>query len=206
MAGIWIFIAENPSAPPIDLPGLTIFSPPERLPELDLVDHNQQVFANNRLRGHWTLAALGYTSCPDFCPTTLSEMARLFEQPALSSTEAKTTRLIFISVDPYRDTPEQLASYVTYFNPGFLGITGDAGKLQQLNHDLDIPYGYADPETGDPIRDVLHKPALDTYVVDHYSGLLFIDPQGELVATLLPPFGIERTLQVFQHLRNQYQD
>lgn len=204
IAGIWIFLARNPPAPQIDLPGLTVFSPPERLPKFDLVDHHGQPFANDRLRGHWTLAAFGYTSCPDFCPTTLAEMARLFKQPALSPEVAQAARFVFISVDPFRDTTEQLAAYVTYFNPDFLGLTGEPDRLQRLNHELDIPYGYADPETGEPIRDVLHKPVLDAYVVDHYSGLLFIDPQGRLVATLLPPFDLARTLRIYEQLRDHH--
>lgn len=205
IAGTWIFIARNSPAPHIDLPGLTLFNPSERLPEFDLIDHNGRPFANDRLRGHWTLAVFGYTSCPDFCPTTLAEIARLFKQPAFSSEGIQTTRFVFISVDPFRDMPEQLAAYITYFNPDFLGLTGEPDKLQRLNHELDIPYGYADPETGEPIRDVLHKPGLDAYVVDHYSGLLFIDPRGRLVATLLPPFDPERTLQIYQQLRDHHQ-
>ncbi|MBK8972373.1 MAG: SCO family protein [Hahellaceae bacterium] len=204
IAGIWIFLARNPPAPQIDLPGLTVFSPPERLPKFDLVDHHGRPFANDRLRGHWTLAAFGYTSCPDFCPTTLAEMARLFKQPALSPEVAQAARFVFISVDPFRDTTEQLAAYVTYFNPDFLGLTGEPDRLQRLNHELDIPYGYAGPETGEPIRDVLHKPVLDAYVVDHYSGLLFIDPQGRLVATLLPPFDLARTLRIYEQLRDHH--
>lgn len=205
IAGIWIFIARDSSAPQIDLPGLTVFSPPEWLPEFDLIDHDGRPFANDRLRGHWTLAAFGYTSCPDFCPTTLAEMARLFKQLAFSSEGTQAARFVFISVDPFRDTPEQLAAYVRYFNPDFLGLTGEPDMLQRLNHELDIPYGYADPETGEPIRDVLHKPILDAYVVDHYSGLLFIDPRGRLVATLLPPFDTERTLEIYQQLRDHHQ-
>ncbi|MGE0372247.1 MAG: SCO family protein [Gammaproteobacteria bacterium] len=203
-AGIWIYISRNVSVPEIDIPGVTVFTPAKDLPAFELTDHDGRPFDNDSLRGRWTLAAFGYTSCPDFCPTTLAEMARLFDRLTRTPEAGQAPQFVFISVDPYRDTPEQLASYVGYFHPDFLGVTGAAGKLQRLNDSLGIHFEYADPDTNLPIRDVLHEPAIDHYIVDHYSGLLLVDPRGRLVATLLPPFDVERTLEVYHQLRNHY--
>ncbi|MBK8162580.1 MAG: SCO family protein [Gammaproteobacteria bacterium] len=203
--GVWIYVARNISVPEIDISGVTVFTPPNDLPPFDLTDHDHRPFDNHRLRGRWTLAVFGYTSCPDFCPTTLAEMARLFNRLSQSPEAGQAPQFVFISVDPYRDTPEQLASYVGYFRPDFLGVTGEAGKLQRLNDSLGIHFEYADPDTNLPIRDVQHEPSIDHYIVDHYSGLLIVDPRGRLVATLLPPFELERTLDVYHQLRNHYE-
>lgn len=204
IVGSWMFLAKKLSAPEIDIPGITVFSPPEELPRFTLTDHTRKVFDNDRLRGKWTLAAFGYTSCPDFCPTTLAEMARLFQQIAQVPATAADTQFVFISVDPYRDTYEQLAGYVTYFRSDFVGVTGAPEQLHQLTSQIGSNFEYVDRATDRPIRDILRKPASDDYIVDHYSGLLLIDPAGRLIATLLPPFAAEQTFQAYLTLRNYY--
>ena len=87
------------------------------------MDHHGQVFDNDRLLGKWTLVFFGFTYCPDICPTTMGFLNELMGQ--LEGTEAEDTEVVMVTVDPARDTVEQLASYVPYFNPDFTGVTGD---------------------------------------------------------------------------------
>jgi len=135
----------------------------------------------------------------------LREMSVLFKQFKLTPGNIKEPRFIFFSVDPFRDTPETLGEYVGYFNKDFLGVTGKPENIHKLITELSLFYIYNDPQ-GVFIRDVLHKPAMDNYSVVHYSGLLFISPRGELVATLQPPLEAKDILAVFRKLRTYYGD
>jgi protein SCO1 len=187
----------------LDVPGARALSPPVKILPFSLTDQRGQIFNNDSLPGNWTLAVIGYTYCPDICPTTLREMSALFKQFKRSPGKIKEPRFVFFSVDPFRDTPETLGEYVGYFNKDFLGITGKPENIQSLVTGLALFYIYNDPQ-GVFIRDVLHKPPMDNYSVVHYSGLLFISPRGELVATLQPPLETKNILAVFQKLRAYY--
>ena len=103
--------------------GLFIFDTPRDPGEFELINHHGQPFTEASLEGDWTLLFFGFTYCPDVCPTTMSFLAEVKEN--LVDTEAESTRVVMVSVDPARDTVEQLAQYVPYFHPEFLGVTGD---------------------------------------------------------------------------------
>jgi protein SCO1 len=187
----------------INVPGARGLVPPARIPPFSLIDQRGQTFNNDSLTGNWTLAVIGYVYCPDVCPTTLREMSVLFKQFNRPPSNIKAPRFVFFSVDPFRDTPEVLGEYVGYFNKDFLGITGKPENINQLVTGLGLFYIYEDPQ-GVFIRDVLHKPTMENYVVVHYSGLLFISPRGELVATLQPPLEANDVLAVFRKLSAYY--
>jgi protein SCO1/2 len=128
-------------------------------------------------------------------------MARLFERlddrPAL----AQSSRFVFVSLDPWRDTPAQLSEYLAWFRPDFTGVTGAPEALSRLSAELAIPYEYGDPRNDLPLRGTLHRPAVEDYVVHHYAGLLLIDPDARLVATVLPPLAPERVMQAYFAIR-----
>ena len=188
----------------IDLPGVRSLSPPVRIPPFSLIDQRGKIFNNNSLTGTWTLAMVGYTFCPDICPTTLSDMAAFFKRLKETPDNIKEPRFVFFSVDPFRDTPERLEKYLLYFNPDFIGVTGDPGTIRKMTTGLGLHYIFANPDDNDFIEDVLKKPAMDDYLVVHSTGLLFISPQGELVATMTPPFVSTNVLALFQKLRTYY--
>jgi len=127
------------------------------------------------LRGTWTFAALGYTSCPDVCPMTMATFAALQRQIG-SAEGGQAPRFLLISVDPERDTPERLAQYVHHFHPGFLAATGAQPVLQALARDLGGLYVRVD----DP------KSALG-YTVDHSAAIYLLDPDARLAAIFSTP-------------------
>src|SRR6202030_3529237 len=92
------------------------------LPDFSLIDHHGQTFGLAQVRGHWSMMFFGYTNCPDFCPNTLTTLAPL-EQRLRTAAAPGGPRVIFMSVDAKRDTPGQLAKYVPYFDPEFIGLT-----------------------------------------------------------------------------------
>jgi protein SCO1/2 len=189
-----------PLADEVPLPGVMVYASAQPVPPFALVDGSGMPFVDSDLRGQWTIAAVGYTHCPDFCPTTLADMARFFGRPVVAG-RTPDTRFAFISADPFRDTPWRLSSYVRYFSEDFLALTGEPRELDRLFEGLGIPHGYGDPDTGRVVGSLMHPPAGDDYVVDHYSGLLVIDPAARLVASILPPFDTERMDQAYSAIR-----
>jgi protein SCO1/2 len=128
----------------------------------------------------------GYTNCPDFCPTTLTTLAAV--ENRLRAAQLPTPQVIFVSVDAKRDTPAQLAKYVPYFDPGFVGLTAtDQPAIEALAR----KWGVA----------VLIRPATDgNYTVDHSGAIFVIDPAGNLAAVLTGPFTVEALQSDIQRL------
>ena len=150
-------------------------SQPRPLPPFQLTADDGAPFNLDSLRGHWTLMAFGYTQCPDICPTTLAtykEIDRLLAESAGSL----RPEFLFVSVDPERDSPERLGTYVRYFSPGFRGATGPHEALHALTDPLGILYARAEGQ----------DTALG-YLVDHSASILVIDPQARLAAIFSPP-------------------
>lgn len=155
--------------------GTSLLGHARALPAFTLVDHNGNPFDNDRLTGKWTFIFFGYTHCPDICPTTLSTLAQVAQQLE-NDDVSKDTQFVFVSVDPDRDTPQTLAGYVVYFNPDFIGVTGDEQALAQLTSSLGILYAKVE----DPSNP-------ENYLVDHSGSILLVGPGGELAAVFSAP-------------------
>jgi len=151
----------------------TLLSPPRPVPPLALVDQDNQPFDTARLRGGWSFVFFGFTSCPDVCPVTLSALAAtnklLADLPA-----ALRPRVVMISVDPERDTPEHLAAYVKAFDPTFVGATGTKAAIDELAQRMGVLVAKRPLEGG-------------SYSVDHTTSVFLIDPDGALRALFSPP-------------------
>lgn len=115
------------------------------------------------LRGRFVLLYFGYTYCPDVCPTTLANLKKAVEQAGRA---AENFQVVFISVDPRRDTPARMGEYVRYFNPEFIGITGTQEEISGVTANFGIHYHLNDSESE------------TSYTVDHTSVVIVIDPQG----------------------------
>ncbi len=123
-------------------------------------------FTQNDLKGKTVLMFFGYASCPDICPTT---MAQLSEVIAKLGQDAKDVRIVFISVDPHRDTPDMLQAYVDAFNKNAIGLTGTEEQIRSLARNYRIAYQIEKPKPGD-------NP--DFYDVTHSRGVFIFDNQG----------------------------
>ncbi len=145
---------------------------PRALPEFALTDHRGESLAPDDLQGHWSLLFFGFTHCPDVCPTTLHTLART-ESLLEDLPDEERPRVLLISVDPMRDDPEQLGRYVPFFNPDFVGATGDMGDLQRLASTVGAAFSYVPTEDG--------------YTVEHTASLFLIDPRGHLSAVFTTP-------------------
>jgi len=108
----------------------------------------------------------GYTQCPDVCPTTLANMAQVMK--LLGEEDAKRVQVIFVTVDPERDTQQLLAEYVPAFSPSFIGLRGDAAQTEAVEKDFKV----FSQKQGDV--------ASGQYTVDHTAATYVFDPQGRL--------------------------
>lgn len=161
---------------PVELEaGLWFGDQARALPEFELVDHNRNTLDRNSLKGKWSLMFFGYTHCPDICPVsmqTMSDMVKAIEDPDV----VKELSIYFVSVDPERDTPEILASYVTYFNPDFTGATAENEKLTPLTRSIGIAHQIRNKTDDNP-----------EYDVDHSSAIVLINPQAEFAGLFGAP-------------------
>lgn len=108
--------------------------------------------------------------------------------------------MVFVSVDPFRDTPPQLQDFVTHFNKDFIGATGLPAQLHRLTDPLGASYDYSDPGSHAIFPDT-KRPPLKEYVVDHSSGLYIFDDKARAVAWVLPPHTAQRIVSIYQHIR-----
>ena len=135
-----------------------------------LVDQNGKTVTDADLKGKWHLVFFGYTHCPDTCPTALNEMALALDQlgPKKSS-----VGVMFITVDPERDTPAVLKDYLASFDAPVVGLTGTPAEVAQAAKDYRVYYAkHPRPDGG--------------YDMDHSAVIYIMDPQGRFTATFTP--------------------
>ena len=144
----------------------TVFPTARALPTLDLTSQDGQPLPADFLSGRWTLVFFGFTQCPDICPTTLAVLAQAGRQLA-DLPQAEQPRVLLVSVDPERDTPERLAAYVRFFDPAFLGVTGSLESIAAAAAAFGVPYAKVTmPEGG--------------YTMDHGSGIFVVGPTTKM--------------------------
>ena len=137
-----------------------------------LTDHNGRIRTLADFRGQVVAIFFGYTHCPDVCPTTLSDFAAALK---LLGEQAGRVQVIFVTLDPQRDTPEILKQFVPAFNPSFLGMYTDADTLKGLAKEYKVVYQKTSVKSA------------DDYLIDHSAGTYIYDPRGHL--RLLMPYG-----------------
>ena len=144
--------------------GIVLLPQSRSLPELSLTNQDGQVVAVDQLKDQWSLLFFGYTFCPDICPATLAQLRQL--QGQLPPETLAKLRIVLVTVDPHRDTPEQLKKYLEYFDAGFIGLTGEEAIIQKLANGVSIPFIPADTSK-------------ENYTVDHSGNLVLIGPDGK---------------------------
>ena len=144
--------------------GAYMLETPRNIGNIRLIDQNGEAFTKERFEGVWTLVFFGFTHCPDVCPTTMAFLNEFMQK--LEGTEAEDTRVVMVSVDPARDTVEVLAEYVPYFNPEFIGVTGDFLDIHRFATALNTPFRKT-PGQG------------ENYQVDHSANVVLINPRGD---------------------------
>ena len=172
-AGIFAAVRLNQ---PAELQHAFVVPAPQALPEFTLVDQNGSTVTAETFRGQWDMVFFGFTNCPDICPMTLQILASAKRELAASDKQ-HAPRIVLVSVDPERDTPEVLGKYVNHFGEGNLGISGELAELTRLTTALGI-YFEKMPADG------------ENYSVNHSAAVLIINPQGEFSALFSAPHDV----------------
>lgn len=164
----------------------TTLIPARPMPTFALVDQDGKPFDNKRILGHWNLLFFGFTNCGDVCPTTLALLAAtkkaLADLPA-----AQLPRVVFISVDAKRDTPDSVRTYVRNFDAEFIGVVGTQENLDALTAALGVPSSVRQLENG-------------AVAVDHSAAILAVNPAGKVSAIFTPPHKMDALAADFRAL------
>ena len=183
VAGFGVSYWQANHGDPSQIEGL-LWPDPPRLSSFDLIDHRGDPFTADDMRGRWSLVFFGFTNCPDICPTTLDTLAHAYPRLAANAAFRDKGQVVFVSVDPERDTQAHIAQYVTYFNPAFIGVTAAVVALKALARDLGVLFMQV-PQAG------------GAYTVDHSAGIFVIDPELRLVSVLTPPHNVQTIVTRF---------
>jgi protein SCO1/2 len=130
-----------------------------------LTDHRGQASQLSDFKGKAVVLFFGYTQCPDVCPTTLTSMR---DALGLMGESSSRVQVLFVTLDPARDTPQLLAQYVPMFHPSFIGLSGDEASIAALAKDFKVFYAKQAGSTP------------GSYSIDHSTGSYAFDPQGRL--------------------------
>ena len=172
------FLGGEPAAPQPALQAVTLLPRPRELPPFNLRQSDGTPLVAGELAGHWTLVFLGFTFCPDVCPTTLAELA-LAQKQWEALPETIRPRVLFVSVDPERDTPAKAGEYAHAFHPDTLAATADVPALEKFATSLGFVFMKV------PGRHYEQNP--QDYSVDHSANIAVLDPQGRLAGLIRPP-------------------
>jgi protein SCO1 len=145
---------------------------PKAVRDFALTDTTGGSFTRTSLVGAPSLVFFGFTRCPDVCPTTLLKLAQVRKAAALPG-----LRVVFVSLDPQRDTPPALGTYVHGFDPAFLGLTGAATSIGPMAADFGVAANRVELPGGD-------------YTVDHSAVVFLLDASARVVAVFTPPFEV----------------
>jgi len=192
-AMVWAVSRALPPRAPDVGDAATLLSVPMELPDFQLSDQHETPFDASRFAGRWSFVFFGYTFCPDVCPTTLSTLRDLTGLLADDGSDTPV-QVVFVSVDPERDTAARLAEYLPYFHPDFIGVTGDPEQVDRLTSALGIYHARAeDSGTGG-----------NDYLVNHSSTVLLFAPDARLHAIFSHPERAEPMAQAFEKIRGFY--
>lgn len=177
--GLWVAQrvfapAAAPAAPAQPaMEAVRLFPQARPLPAFSLQQSDGSALTLDELQGRWTLVFLGFTHCPDVCPTTLAELAQA-QQQWQALPETKRPRVLFVSVDPERDSAERTGEYARYFHPDTWAATAQEPDLQAFANSLGMVYMKVPMEGTD-------------YSMDHSTAVVLLDPQGRQAGLIRPP-------------------
>lgn len=179
-AGLWAsrqYFGSVRHSPWPQTKAVRLFEPPRTLPAFSLRQSDGTQLIPGELKGHWTLVFLGFTHCPDVCPTTLAELS-VAQKQWDSIPESTRPRVLFVSVDPERDPPDRIGEYAHGFHKDTLAATADIPALETFTKSLGMVFGKVPAPEGAPA---------DQYTMDHSASMAVLDPQGRMAGLIRPP-------------------
>ena len=158
--------------------GLYLIEPARELGEFKLIDSFNNEFVPDYFKGRWNALFFGFTFCPDICPITMGMLSRIEKELGLVAEDK--IKVFLVSVDPDRDTPEQLKIYLENFNDKFVGLTGGIDQIYNFATRVNAPFSPV-INSEDP-----------NYTVDHYGSIVVINPEGKYAGFFRTPHEQEK--------------
>lgn len=174
--GLWWALHRAPApaaVPPPALETIRLLPEPRPLADFALQTAGGATLDKAALQGRWTLAFLGFTHCPDICPTTLAELAQA-EKALADLPEAQRPRVLFVSADPERDSPDRVVEYARWFSPQALAATAPVPALETFAKQLMLVFVKVPLDNGD-------------YTIDHSAQVVLLDPEVRFAGFIRPP-------------------
>ncbi len=201
MPGLWSCAGMNNKDVSVrtdEYPGAVVLDVPVTLPDFSLTDQNGIEFTQWSLSRRWTFMFFGYTFCPDVCPIALVDLNDVYQNlvekgDLIEARFGVITQVVFVSVDPERDTVDMLKEYISHFNENFIAVSGKPEVIDSLTRPIGVAYRRA--------------PGTDSegdYFIDHSASFLLIDPLGRLRAIFSPPHDPEQIVKGFRKIRDIY--
>ncbi len=169
--------------------GTFVFDQPRIFKDFSLQNHRGEAFTLEQLKGKWSLVFFGFTACPDVCPATLSMMKTVKSQ--LDDDIAEQVQFVLVSVDPARDTVEKLSEYMPYFDPEFIGLTGEFLEIKRLANQMNMAF--------------VKVPQGDSYTIDHTANIALVNPYGHYHGFIKPPLDNTRIKLTLQSIVSRFE-
>ena len=176
VAGFWLARELDSSAP--QLASGTWLGIPRAVSDFQLMDSDGRPFTAQNLQGKPSLVFFGFTHCPDVCPTTLVKLAQVKKTTA----QLAGMQVLFITVDPQRDTPQAVGAYAHGFDPSFIGLTGNQANIDAVTKAFAVAAVRVDLPGGD-------------YTMDHSAAIFLVNSRAQIVGIFTPPFDTKRLAQ-----------
>lgn len=173
VAAEYVFRSDTSAGP--ELKTVRLLPNPRELPPFALRQSDRTELMPGELNGHWTVVFLGFTFCPDVCPTTLAQLS-VAQKRWESLPDGSRPRILFVSVDPERDSIETIGEYAHGFHKDTLAATADVPALENFAKSLSLVFAKV-PQGDDPGQ----------YTIDHSAALVLIDPKGRMAGVIQPP-------------------
>lgn len=197
----WQFLSHNATNSPslseqLSANDAYIFPEAIDVSDVPFINEEGQAVGKNENLSKWSFLFFGYTFCPDVCPTTLSVMQQMWVK--LSPEMQSKTQIVLVSVDTERDTPQQLKSYMDYFDPSFTAFTGNPASLRSFAAELNAVYAKVERKNA--------RNEVDSelgYLMDHSANIAILNPEGNYYGFIKPPFTPKKMLTIVTAIQSQ---
>ena len=167
--------------------GLFLFENPKQISDFSFYSANGEVFNKTNLNDKWTLMYFGFTRCPDECPTTMYQISKLIKILREKEFPLNDKQWVLVSIDPERDSPEDINKYAKGFDASFIGVSNTRPMLLNLATQLSV-------NNVMPSGDKMDHSHLD----NHVNNIILLNPNGEFAGVFRPPFDISRLSLTYQ--------
>ena len=156
-----------------------------------LINHDDKEITSDTFLGHWTFVFFGFTNCPDVCPATLSQLVQINKLISQQSSLAGKFQTLFVSVDPDRDDKKHIKDYVKYFDPSFIGATGDMNNIIAFEKQFGAFH-------------IIGNKRLGNYNVGHSSSVFLVNPDGVYSTKFSPPMDVTMVIKTLDKFVKGY--